>query len=135
MTRFSYHRCNFRRPIRSSPKLRIASAFFVLLTWLSATACDREMNGGGPMAPSGPLSPGSTINYAAVGASDVTGIGSSVPCLLTDCSNGTGYVFVASRTLRSQSFTVNLTNLGIPTAVISLRMQLLGQQLGRLILG
>ena len=52
------------------------------------------------MAPSGPFPPGSTINYAAVGASDVTGIGSSVPCLLADCSNGTGYVFVAESSFR-----------------------------------
>jgi len=135
MTRFSYRRCNFRRVIRSSPKLRIAGCLALLLMWGFATACDQEMNGGSPMGPSGPFPPGSTINYAAVGASDVTGIGSSVPCLLTDCPNGTGYVFVASRTLRSQGFSVNLTNLGIPTAVISLRLQLLGQQLGRLILG
>ena len=67
--------------------------------------------------------------YAAIGASDVSGIGSSVVCVLqSDCPNGTGYVFVAARGLRGRGFTVNVTNLGLPTGVISRSFQDLGSQ-------
>ena len=89
-----------------------------------------------PASPSGPPAAGSTIVYAAVGASDVTGVGSSVVCLpYTDCPNGTGYAFVAARDLRGRGFTVNLTNMGIPTGVISRTFQDMGLQLGRTVLG
>ena len=71
-----------------------------------------------------------------MGASDVTGVGSSVPCLpYTDCPDGRGYAFVAARTLRGQGFTVNVTNLGIPTGVISRASRICGNQLGRTVLG
>lgn len=90
----------------------------------------------GPTAPSDPPPAGSTIRYTAVGASDVTGYGSTVPCLpYTDCPNGTGYVFVAARQLRSQGYTVTVTNLGIPTAVISRGFQDLGRQYGHSTVG
>lgn len=46
-----------------------------------------------------------------------------------------GYVQVATRQLRSQGFTVTLTNLGIPTAVIGRDFQNLGQQHNRTIAG
>jgi lysophospholipase L1-like esterase len=92
--------------------------------------------GESPTTPSGPPSAGSTITYAAVGASDVTGVGSSVPCLpYTDCPDGRGYAFVAARMLRGQGYTVSVTNLGIPTGVISRSFQDLGNQLGRTVLG
>jgi len=39
-----------------------------------------------------------------------------------------GYVYVTTRQLRTQGFTVSLTNLGIATAVISRGFQTLGQQ-------
>ena len=81
-----------------------------------------------PTAPSGPPAAGSAIRYVAIGASDVTGIGSSVPCLLIDCAGGTSYVAVATRQLRSQGYAVTLRNLGVPTAVISQRFQTLAQQ-------
>jgi lysophospholipase L1-like esterase len=89
--------------------------------------------GDNPAAPT-PLTPGSTIAYSAVGASDANGVGSSIVCLpLSDCPNGMGYVPVAARQLRSQGFGVNLLNLGIPTAVIGRDFQTLGQQFGRTI--
>jgi lysophospholipase L1-like esterase len=44
-----------------------------------------------------------------------------------------GYVPVTARQLRNQGFTVNLLNLGIPTAVIGRDFQSLGQQFGRTI--
>ncbi len=80
--------------------------------------------------------PGSTIVYTALGASDAMGYGSSVPCVpFTDCPNGTGYVPVTERQLRSQGFTVTLRNLGIPTAVIGRDFETLGQQYNRTIVG
>ena len=89
-----------------------------------------------PAEPSPPPAAGSSIRYTAVGASDANGIGSSFPCVpFTVCANGKGYVFVAANTLRAQTFTVTLQNLGIPTAVLSQRIQSLGQQYGRDIFG
>lgn len=112
-----------------TPILRIAG--LALLSGAFA-ACSGES----PTTPSGPPSAGSTIVYSAVGASDVTGVGSSVPCLpYTDCPDGRGYAFVAARTLRGQGYTVNVTNLGIPTGVISRGFQDMGNQLGRTVLG
>ena len=102
---------------------------------LAATgACDKlGLGSGSPTAPT-PLAPGSTINYSAVGASDANGVGSSVVCLpLVDCPNGMGYVPMTARQLRSQGFTVNVLNLGVPTAVIGRDFQTLGQQFGRTI--
>jgi lysophospholipase L1-like esterase len=84
------------------------------------------------MGPSGPLPLDSAVTYAAVGASDVTGIGSSSPCLalFTDCPSSTGYVFVTASHLRSQGYTVAVSNLSIPTAVISARSRTLGLEHG-----
>ena len=73
--------------------------------------------------------------YSAVGASDVMGIGASVPCFLFEDCNGTGYVWVAARQLRSMGYTVNVSNLGIPAAVISRAFEDLGGQNGRTIGG
>jgi lysophospholipase L1-like esterase len=85
----------------------------------------------------GPLpTPNSTINYTSIGASDAIGYGASVFCTpFADCPNGRGYVQVAMRELRSRGFTVNHTNLGIPAAVISRRVQDLGAQYGRTTFG
>jgi lysophospholipase L1-like esterase len=116
---------------RNSPILRIAVVGICLA---GSLACDRlGLGSGGPSAPT-PLAPGSTINYSAVGASDANGVGSSVVCLpLVDCPNGMGYVPVTARQLRTQGFTVNVLNLGIPTAVIGRDFQTLGQAYGRFI--
>ena len=74
--------------------------------------------------------------YSAVGASDATGHGASIECVpFTECPSGTGYVQVAARALRAQGFTVTLTNLGIPTAVIGRGFETLGQQYNRVIVG
>lgn len=102
-------------------------------TALLATACTKSEGTTGPS----PLpEPNSTLNYTAIGASDAIGYGSSAACIpYADCPNGKGYVQEATRQLKSRGFTVNLTNLGIPTAVISRRLQNLGVQYGRDILG
>lgn len=88
-----------------------------------------------PTAP-GPPGPGSAIIYSAIGASDANGVGSSVQCLPLDHTcPGMGYVFVTARQLTAQGFTVSLTNLGLPTAVIGRDFEVLGQQYNRTILG
>ena len=119
----------FLQRARPSPILRIAAAVSILSTWIGCS------HAGSPTQPSGPPAAGSTIVWAAIGASDVTGIGSSVPCLLQDCANGTSYIAVAARQLRSQGFVIDLLNLGIPTAVIGRDFETLGQQYNRIIAG
>lgn len=102
----------------------------------SATACDKlGLGGGSPTAPSEPPAAGSAIVYTAIGASDVTGVGSSVPCPLADCPDGTGYVQNAVRQLRAQKFTLNVRNLGIPTAVIGPDFEALGKLYNHTIVG
>jgi lysophospholipase L1-like esterase len=88
-----------------------------------------------PTAP-GPPNPGSAVIYAAIGASDANGVGSSHQCVPLDHTcPGMGYVFVTARQLTAQGFTVSLTNLGLPTAVISREFEALGQQHNRTIIG
>ncbi len=112
-------------------------AVILLAISFGTTGCDRlGLGDSGPTAPSGPPPPGSTIRYMPIGASDVSGFGSSVPCFpYTDCPSGTGYAFVAARQLRAQNYTVAVTNYGIPTAVISRPFQDLGRQYGKEIVG
>ena len=124
--------CSFFRMNHHSPILRIAIAFAVLA---GGTACSKLGLGGSPTTPTGPPAAGSTIVYSAVGASDVTGVGSSSICLLNDCPDGTGYVQDAIRQLRAQNFTVTVRNLGIPTAVIGPDFEALGQQYNHTIVG
>lgn len=105
----------------------------VLLIGLLAAGSLACKNGGESPTGPGPIpGPNSTINYRSIGASDAIGIGASVVCApFDDCPNGRGYVQVATRELRARGFTVNQTNLGIPTSVISRRVQNLGAQYGR----
>ena len=119
----------FLQDARISPILRIAAALAILSTWIGCS------HGSSPTQPNGPPAAGSSIVWAAIGASDVTGIGSSVPCLLQDCANGTSYIAVAARQLRSQGFVLDLLNLGLPTAVIGRDFETLGQQYNRIIAG
>jgi lysophospholipase L1-like esterase len=119
------------------PKMRILLVLPVFAGLLVA-ACSQLTGGGGsssPTAPTGPPAAGSNIVYSAVGASDVIGFGSTTPCIPFDDCNGTGYVWVAARQLRSQGYTVTVNSLGIPTAVISRTFQDLGAQNGRTIAG
>jgi len=119
-----------------TPNRRIWTTACAVLI-VAAAACDKlGMRDASPTAPSGPLPPGSTVNYTAVGASDATGHGASVECVpLTDCPQGTGYVPVTARELRARGFTVTLLNLGIPTAVIGRDFQSLGRQYNHTIVG
>ncbi|MBM3771868.1 MAG: SGNH/GDSL hydrolase family protein [Acidimicrobiia bacterium] len=124
---------HFKPYFRRRPGVRFPAASNLRINVLLALAVLGSV--GCAVTPAAPTV-GSTIAYAAVGASDVTGVGSSAPCVpYADCLDGRGYVFVAARTLRAQGYTVNVTNLGIPTGVISRSYQDLGTQLGRTILG
>jgi lysophospholipase L1-like esterase len=104
---------------------------------LSVASCDKFGLGDikNPVAP-GPPSAGSAVIYTAIGASDANGVGSSMPCVPLDhtCS-GMGYVQVTARQLTAQGFSVSLTNLGLPTAVIGRDFENLGQQFNRTIIG
>ena len=138
MGRIGYSRCTFFSRSLASPKLRIGLAAIFWAASFGTTGCNKLGLGGddGPTAPSGPPPAGSTIRYTPVGASDVSGYGSSAPCFpYTDCPQGTGYAFVAARQLRAQNYTVTVTNNGMPTAVIGRDFQNLGQQYGKEILG
>ena len=110
---------------------------YVWSLWLCAAcltaACQSNESPSGPT----PLpQPNSTITYTAIGASDAIAIGSSVECLpFVDCPNGKGYVQEAARQLKARGFVVNLSNFGIPTAVIGKDFQNLGAQYGRFIAG
>src|SRR5215212_4303344 len=105
----------------------------LLLAILALSGCSA-----GNKTPSSPTplpQPNSTINYTALGASDAQAIGSSVECLIpfVDCPNGMGYVQVATRQLKANGYTVNLTNLGIATATVGRDFQDLGNQNGHLV--
>jgi lysophospholipase L1-like esterase len=99
---------------------------------LGAAGCDlASLDDTIPTSPSGPPAAGSTLLYSPIGASDVIGYGSSQPCLpYADC-DGTGYVWVAERQLKTQGFAVDVKTLGIPGAVISRDFQTMGAQYGR----
>jgi lysophospholipase L1-like esterase len=120
-----YFRRHLQNQFLAAPNLRIALP--LALSLLGSIGCADT-----PAAPT----VGSTIAYTAIGASDVTGVGSSAQCVpFADCPDGRGYVFVAARTLRAQGYTVNVTNLGIPTGVVSRNFQDLGNELGRSVFG
>jgi len=120
-----------------SPKMRILCTAPMVAMLLASSACSKLgiSDESSPTAPSGPPASGTAVVYAAVGASDVMGIGSTTPCFVFEDCNGTGYVWVAARQLRAQGYTVTVSNLGIPTGVISRTFQDLGVQNGRTIGG
>jgi lysophospholipase L1-like esterase len=70
--------------------------------------------------------------YAAIGASDGIGFGSSSPCVpFAECPNGTGYVQILLRTLREGGQTVGHRNLSLPGAVLSRAIEDLAREIGR----
>jgi lysophospholipase L1-like esterase len=72
------------------------------------------------------------VRYTAVGASDAIGYGASVECFpFSPCPNGTGYVQTVQRRLDLAHEDFESTNLGIPGAVVSRRIQQLGASIGR----
>ena len=106
----------------------MTAAVAALLT--SLTACSEKTED----SPTAPTPPGGStaVSFAAVGASDGIGYGSSSPCLLfADCPEGMGYVQGTVRRLRAQGRTVDIVNLSIPGAVLSREFEDLGNSLGR----
>jgi lysophospholipase L1-like esterase len=96
-----------------------------------ALACGR--GGDSPSAPSPvPAPPAASANvfYTAIGASDAYGLGGSVPCApFTACDNGTGYVQVLARSLRTGR-DVTVRNLGLPGAFLSAAVEQISREQG-----
>ncbi|MDP1572536.1 MAG: SGNH/GDSL hydrolase family protein [Vicinamibacterales bacterium] len=105
---------------------RTHAAFATLVCALLVGAgCSRAVD-----SPTGP-SPGDTVGYSAIGASDGIGFGGTVPCVpFTECPNGTGYVQRLGRRLQERG-SVSLLNLSIPAAVLSPTIEAMGRDLGR----
>jgi lysophospholipase L1-like esterase len=98
-----------------------------ILTLSLLTGCKKATDDGGDGGP-GPSPQGA--RYSALGASDALGVGASVPCLpFTDCPGGTGYVPRVLRWLREDVAT-ELTNIGLPGAVLSPEVQDIGNSVG-----
>jgi lysophospholipase L1-like esterase len=118
------------RSPRRLPSSWLLSA--ILALGLAASACSDSDS---PTQPTPPANTNET-NYTAVGASDAIGFGGSIPCFpFADCPTGTGYVPVVGRRLSAAGRTVTLVNLGIPGAVLSPEVQVIGNNLGRGIQG
>src|SRR5262245_20492749 len=94
---------------------------------MTASACGL-VNSENPAAPT----PTNVVNYSAIGASDAIGIGASVYCLpFVDCPNGTGYVQLIAKRLKTDGKKVTLLNLGLPGGVLSPEIQSIGNALNR----
>jgi lysophospholipase L1-like esterase len=107
--------------------------FFLLLVAVlgAGAACKKAET---PTTPT--PSPNSAVFYTAIGASDGSGFGSSVPCLPfdNDCPSGTGYVYLLKRRLLSDGRDVTLRNFAVLGAVLSPAIQALSRDIGRDIL-
>ncbi|MBP1604594.1 MAG: hypothetical protein H6Q09_1766, partial [Acidobacteria bacterium] len=86
--------------------LRLRAARLALAPLLlAAVACSGKRSN--PAAPSTPSGSGAAIAYTAIGASDAAGVGASAVCVpFTACPEGTGYVPVIARDLRTGGATV-----------------------------
>ncbi len=94
---------------------------------VASGACD--LNKKTPTTPDPPAT--NAVNYTAIGASDASGYGSSVPCVpFTDCPDGTGYVQTVARDFKTAGKTVTLLNLGVPGTVLSPETEAIGNQVG-----
>lgn len=95
---------------------------------LLTAACTRSES---PTTPT--PAPSNNVHYAVVGASDAIGAGASVPCIPfdPDCPGGTGYVYVVKRRFQADGATVQLSNRGLPGAVLSPAMLTLSRDIGR----
>lgn len=106
--------------------MRYLRLLLVPLALAALTACDI-------LKP--PTEPGivaGAVRYTAVGASDAIGYGGSIECFpFSPCPDGTGYVQTIARRLKLAHEDFDSTNLGIPGAVISRRIQQIGASVGR----
>ena len=101
--------------------MRIHLALCLAAVCLAGAGCNlaKEADSGSPTGPSAPPSAGSAVVYTVVGASDGVGWGSSKVCAPFEDCDGNGYAWVAARQLRGQGMTVDMSPLGIPSAVLS----------------
>jgi lysophospholipase L1-like esterase len=109
--------------------MRRVSAFACLIIGVGAiSACNRSES---PTTPS-PNDP-QQVRYGIVGASDAIGFGGSVPCVPfdPDCPAGTGYAYLVKRRFQAGGATVQLSNRGLPGAVLSPAMLTLARDIGR----
>jgi lysophospholipase L1-like esterase len=104
--------------------------FPLIILAILVTGCGAKSEN--PLSPSPPPTSGSSVSYTALGASDAMGWGSTAWCVpFTDCPNGTGYVPVIVRRLKSMGATVTSSNLGIPGAFIGPDFEGLANQYGQ----
>ncbi len=83
-------------------------------------------------APTEPGPANGAVRYGALGASDAIGYGGSAPCVpFSPCPDGTGYVQTVARRLRAAHADFDVSNLGIPGAVLSREIMDIGNSLGR----
>jgi len=115
-------------PRRPRPFPRLLLWLLAVLTGL-AVGCSSDRRN--PVDPSPPPTGSARVVYAAIGASDAAGVGSSAPCLpFTECPNGRGYVPLIARRL-ADGREVSLTNIGVPGSVLGPAMQALARAVGR----
>lgn len=106
--------------------MRFVGVLAIAVLGAGLVACSKS-NDDSPTAPT----PTGTTSYTAIGASDGVGVGSSVVCVpFTDCPDGAGWVQGLYRRLKA-SGDAKLTNLSVPSAVLSPAMVALGQRVGR----
>jgi lysophospholipase L1-like esterase len=112
--------------------------FVLLLAFAVATSgCDlidklKSTTGPTSPAPAAPPAANAPVRYTAIGASDATGVGASVPCPpLSECLDATSYVALLARRMRESRRDVTLVNIGIPEAVLSPAIQTIARQHGR----
>jgi lysophospholipase L1-like esterase len=86
-----------------------------------------------PTTPTPPPTSTGPVHYAVAGASDSIGFGGTVPCFPfdPDCPAGTGYVYVVKRRFQADGSTVQLSNRGLPGAVLSPAILALARDIGR----
>lgn len=109
---------------------RAAGVAALFCTLAAAGGCRRSE---APTAPTPTPSPNGPVHYAVVGASDSIGFGGSVPCVPfgPDCPTGTGYVYVVKRRFQADGATIQLSNRGLPGAVLSPAILTLARDIGR----
>lgn len=113
-------------------RLRLLTVALVAL--LATAACSSSSDS--PDSPTGPSPATGPIVYAAIGASDGIGFGSSAVCFpFTECPDGAGYVQILRRELIATGRTVTHQNLSIPGAVLSRAVEDLARDIGRTVPG
>ncbi|MGE0814851.1 MAG: SGNH/GDSL hydrolase family protein [Vicinamibacterales bacterium] len=106
--------------------MRSASLLAACVLTVFLAACSKASKD----SPTGPT-PTGAVSYTAIGASDGAGVGSSVVCVpFVPCSDGMGWVQRLHRRLQ-QDGEATLTNLSVPSAVLSPTIVALGQRVGR----